>query len=69
MLGPFGVLRDGVPVAQEKIGSRKARTLLKLLLVERDRVVGVDELAQALWPDHEPDQPERQLATLVSRLR
>lgn len=69
LLGPFAVLQHGVPVAPEKIGSRKARILLKLLLVDRERVVGVEELAWALWPERVPDQPERHLATLVSRLR
>lgn len=69
LLGPFTVLRDGNPLAEQELGSRKARTLLKRLLVERGRVVSVAALADALWPERMVDQPERHVATLVSRLR
>jgi DNA-binding SARP family transcriptional activator len=69
LLGPFALLRHGAPVADREIGSRKARTLLKRLLVERDRVVSTDALVGAVWPEGPPDHPDRQVATLVSRLR
>ena len=69
LLGPFTVLRHGRPVPDRALGSRKARLLLGRLLVERTRVVGTDALAELLWPDQLPDRPERQIATLVSRLR
>lgn len=64
LLGPFAVLRDGQPLADHEIGSRKARALLKRLLVERDRVVGMDALAEVLWPDRPPNPPDRQLAKI-----
>lgn len=69
VLGPFTVLRDGVPLHHQQIGSRKARALLKRLVVGRGQLVGIDSLAELLWPQQPPDQPERQIATLVSRLR
>jgi DNA-binding SARP family transcriptional activator len=54
-----------------ELGSRKARTLLKVLAVARGRPVAVDQLVESLWPDEEagPSRPEEQVAVLVSRLR
>ncbi len=51
LVGTFGVSRDGVPIDRSELGSRKGRELLKLLAVERDRVVTVDHIADVLWPD------------------
>jgi DNA-binding SARP family transcriptional activator len=69
LLGPLTVLRGRVALADHEIGSRKARTLLKRLLVDRDRVVSIDSLAEVVWPGGPPEHAERQVATLVSRLR
>lgn len=69
LLGPFTVLCGGVRLPEVRIGSRKARTLLKRLLIAGDRVVGVDALTEAVWSRQSPEQPERHIATLVSRLR
>jgi DNA-binding SARP family transcriptional activator/tetratricopeptide (TPR) repeat protein len=69
LLGHFTVLHGGERMPDTAIGSRKARTLLKRLLVAGERVVSVDALAEAVWSAAPPDQPERHLATLVSRLR
>ena len=35
LAGTFGVIRDGTELAGGEIGSRKSRTLLKLLAVQR----------------------------------
>src|SRR5579884_2619802 len=65
VLGEFGV--DGVePI---RLGSRKARTLLKVLALARGRPVSVDRLVDVLWPQGAPARPEDQVAVLVSRLR
>jgi DNA-binding SARP family transcriptional activator len=40
-----------------------------LLAVHRGRDVGVDRIVEALWDDELPRRPERNVATLVSRLR
>jgi DNA-binding SARP family transcriptional activator/tetratricopeptide (TPR) repeat protein len=69
LLGPFAVLHGGERLPEVRIGSRKARLLLKRLLVAERRVVPVDALVEVLWSDQPPEQPERHLATLVSRLR
>lgn len=69
LVGRFGVSRDGVPIDRSDLGSRKGRELLKLLAVERDRVVTVDRIVEVLWPDSAPAHPPASVATLVSRLR
>jgi DNA-binding SARP family transcriptional activator len=57
----------GVPAPE--LGSRKARTLLKVLLVARGERVPFDRLCDVLWGDQPPANPMEQLQVLVSRLR
>ena len=49
LVGTFAVACGGTPVAGPDLGSRKARTLLKLLAVERPRTVTADRIAEVLW--------------------
>ena len=65
----FRVVRDGIELTDGQIGSRKSRTLLKLLAVERPGLVPVDRIVEILWPNERPTAPEQNVATLVSRLR
>ena len=69
LLGPFAVVVDGRPLSETEIGSRKGRTVLKLLLLGRGHVVSSDRIAEVLWGEDAPAKWERDLATLVSRLR
>lgn len=50
-LGRFGIVVDGVAVATAEWGSRRARTLLKRLVVARGAPVLREELFDLLWPD------------------
>jgi DNA-binding SARP family transcriptional activator len=65
VLGPFEV--EGVP--PRALGSRKGRTLLKLLALGRGRPVSTDRIVEALWGDTPPARPVEQVQVLVSRLR
>jgi hypothetical protein len=56
LAGTFGVVRDGVRLADGGLRSRKARTLLKLLAVERARLVSVDRITEVLWDGDPPQQ-------------
>lgn len=51
------------------LGGRKARTLLKLLALERGRAVSADRAIDVLWGLNVPSRPVDQIAVLVSRLR
>ena len=65
LLGPFEV--EGVD--RHRLGTRRARTLLKVLALARGRSVSVDRLVECLWPDDPPARPGVQVGVLVSRLR
>jgi DNA-binding SARP family transcriptional activator len=65
----FAVERDGTQVPPAEIGSRKARTLLKVLAAQRGRMVPMDRLVALLWAAEPPAEEAANVATLVSRLR
>jgi DNA-binding SARP family transcriptional activator/predicted ATPase len=69
LAGTFGVIRDGAELTEGELGSRKSRTLLKLLAVERPGLVPVDRIIDVLWAGHSPAAAEQNVASLVSRLR
>jgi DNA-binding SARP family transcriptional activator/tetratricopeptide (TPR) repeat protein len=69
LAGTFGVIRDGTELSERELGSRKSRTLLKLLAVERPGLLPVDRIVEVLWADEPPAAAEQNVATLVSRLR
>jgi DNA-binding SARP family transcriptional activator len=63
------VIRGGRELADGEVGSRKSRTLLKLLAVERPALVPVDRIIEVLWAGTPPAAAEQNVASLVSRLR
>ncbi|HEY2288641.1 MAG TPA: AAA family ATPase [Streptosporangiaceae bacterium] len=69
LAGTFRVVRDGTELTDAEIGSRKSRTLLKLLAVRRSALVPAEVIIEVLWPAGPPAAPEQNIATLVSRLR
>jgi DNA-binding SARP family transcriptional activator len=71
LAGAFGVVLAGRELAPGEVGSRKARTLLKLLAVERRGLLSADRIADVLWDAAGglPAEPGQAVATLVSRLR
>ena len=69
LLGPFQIWRDNEPVALEEWPTQKCKTLLKILLTERGRVVHRDRLIDLLWPDLAPDSASSSLHVAISQLR
>ncbi len=65
VLGEFRL--DGVDLAL--LRSRKARLLLKVLALAGGAIVSRDSLVDRLWDNDLPDDPNRDLAVLVSRIR
>ena len=66
LLGPFEVAAGGHPV---EVSGSKRHALLALLALRRGRVVGVDELVDALWGEELPAAPRNALQHHVARLR
>ncbi len=62
-----GLAVDGLTDAE--LGSRKARTLVKVLVLARGSPVTVHELAEILWHGSPPERPGEQIGVLASRLR
>jgi DNA-binding SARP family transcriptional activator len=56
-------------ISEKELGSRKARTLVKVLALARGAPVSADRIVDALWEDDAPARPLDQVGVLVSRLR
>jgi DNA-binding SARP family transcriptional activator/tetratricopeptide (TPR) repeat protein len=69
VLGAFAAEVGGEPVTPPPAVNRKARTLLKLLAVERGAMVPTETAVEVLWPAGAPARPAENVAPLVSRLR
>lgn len=69
LAGPFAIRGSGADDDLPVIGSRKARTLLKLLAVHRAGPVPMDHIVDVLWAGAPPRRAADNVATLVSRLR
>jgi SARP family transcriptional regulator, regulator of embCAB operon len=54
---------------EQRLPGRQGRLLFAYLVVNRDRVAGRDELADALWPQGLPSAPDLALSALLSKLR
>jgi DNA-binding SARP family transcriptional activator/tetratricopeptide (TPR) repeat protein len=62
-----GLVVDGLSEAE--LGSRKARTIVKVLALARGAAVSQSALSDVLWGDDPPARPSDQISVLVSRLR
>jgi len=69
-LGRFDVIVDGTPVPTSAWGSKRARTLLKRLVVARGWPVTRDELIEVLWPEDDGiDRLGARLSVQLSAVR
>jgi DNA-binding SARP family transcriptional activator len=66
LLGPVGVWADGRPV---RVGGRRERTMLAVLLLAAGRLVPVDKVIDAVWGDLPPATARRQVHNGISELR
>src|SRR5689334_15173692 len=66
ILGPLEVRRSGRPVP---LGGPRQRAVLALLLLEANRVVSLDRLAEDVWAGHPPDGWVTTVQIYVSHLR
>ncbi len=66
VLGPLRVVRDGEAL---KLGGRRQRMVLAVLLARCNRVVSRDALIEAVWAGHPPDSARTTLHSYLSNLR
>jgi YVTN family beta-propeller protein len=66
LLGPLEVVRSGSAVP---LGGRRQRAVLAVLLLDANRVVPVDRLAEDVWGGHPPPGSATTLQSYVFRLR
>jgi YVTN family beta-propeller protein len=66
MLGTLQACRSG---AQLSLGGKQQKAILAMLLVEADKRVSVDQLADAVWHERPPAGVVASIQTYVSRLR
>ena len=69
VMGRFEVTVDGDPVPAADWGSRRARTLLKRLVLARGWPVTRDELTDLLWPGETSDRLSARLSVQLSAVR
>ncbi|MGH2704461.1 MAG: BTAD domain-containing putative transcriptional regulator [Actinomycetota bacterium] len=69
LLGRFSVRRRGEEVALPAFGGRLARKLVRVLVTRRGAFVSRDALADALWPERPPADPDANINVLVNRAR
>jgi DNA-binding SARP family transcriptional activator len=66
ILGPLQMIINGVALP---LGTPKQRAVLAMLLINRNRVIGVDELIDAAWEEQPPPRARATLYIYVSNLR
>ena len=69
MLGGFEVRRDGKPVGASEWTTRKARALVKLLVLHRPVGLHDEQLLEWLWPDRDAARGMSNLKTAVKLAR
>ncbi|MDQ7844451.1 MAG: BTAD domain-containing putative transcriptional regulator [Armatimonadota bacterium] len=67
-LGPFTVIRDGIPLGQNDWPRAAPRRLLQYLLIQ-DRPVHREEVIEHLWPGADPQRGANQLRVALAHLR
>lgn len=56
-------------VRGQQLPGRQGRLVFAYLVTARDHTVSRDELAESLWPEHQPQASEVALSAIVSKLR
>src|SRR6201997_894528 len=66
VLGPLQASANG---AELPLGAAKQRAVLAILLINRNRIVPIDSLIDAVWQEHPPPEARGSLHAHISRLR
>ena len=68
-LGKFSVKIGDKVISDASSRSNKAWRMFKYLITYRHKMTPVETLIEILWPEDEPEYPQKSLYTLMSRLR
>lgn len=69
LTGTFAIEGADGAVPRDRLPGRQGRLLLAYLIIEHDRAVRRDELAELLWGDHPPATADKAIAVAISKLR
>ncbi len=69
MFGKFQIATNDIALNNDNIRSDMMVKLLSFIIVNRERTLTVDELAEVLWQEDESDNPSGALKNLMYRLR
>ena len=56
-------------IRADRLPGRQGRVVFSYLVIGRGRAVSRDELAETLWPEHQPKSAEIALSAVISKLR
>lgn len=66
LLGDVAVLADGRPI---DLGGARQQSVLALLMLQQNRPIATELLADRLWPEDQPLGAPKAVQVYVSRLR
>ncbi|MFQ5795444.1 MAG: winged helix-turn-helix domain-containing protein, partial [Candidatus Bipolaricaulia bacterium] len=69
LFGPFQLWRDDELIQSEDWKGHKAQALAKILLTDPGRPFTHDQLIDWLWPNTDPDKAQKNLRSLITRVR
>jgi len=68
-LGKFSVSIGDKVISDNSSRSNKAWRMFKYLITYRHKMAPIEALIEILWPEDEPEYPQKSLYTIMSRLR
>ncbi len=68
-LGGFRAMRGKVPVRDSEWKSKRAKTIVKLLVAQDGHTVSRDRAMEMLWPDKDPDTLRQTFNSMFHRVR
>ena len=69
MFGKFQIMNQNGTLNNDNIRSEMMVKLLSFIIMNRERTLTVDEIAEVLWQEDESDNPAGALKNLMYRLR
>jgi len=68
-LGRFGILKDGKPIPFSRKAQEKPLSILKVLIIMREKGIRTEDIADILWPEANGDLAYHSFQTTLHRLR